>query len=94
MTNRNNKWSRRMVLAGMSTAALVIGAPFNVAQAQDAIKVGLVAALSGQSAKSGEAITRGLQIAIDEFLEAGDIRRAVGQRRDRNGQGGGNDQHA
>lgn len=73
MTSRNKNWSRRMVLAGMSTAALVIGAPFNVAQAQEAIKVGLVAALSGQSAKSGEAITRGLQIAIDEVNAAGGV---------------------
>src|SRR6267142_2104541 len=37
------------------------------AMAADPIKVGLVAALSGQSAKSGEGITRGLTIAIDEI---------------------------
>ena len=33
----------------------------------EAVKVGLVAALSGNSALSGEAITRGLSIAIDEI---------------------------
>jgi branched-chain amino acid transport system substrate-binding protein len=37
------------------------------------IKVGLVAALSGQSAKSGEGITRGLTIAIDEINARGGI---------------------
>lgn len=42
-------------------------------QAADPIKVGLVAALSGQSAKSGEAITRGLTIAIDEINAAGGV---------------------
>ena len=31
------------------------------------IKIGLVTALSGQSARAGEAITRGLQVAIDEI---------------------------
>lgn len=45
-----------------------------VAHAQDEpIKVGLVAALSGQSAKSGEAITRGLTVAIDEINAAGGV---------------------
>jgi len=43
------------------------------AQAVEPIKVGLVAALSGQSAKSGEAITRGLTIAIDEINESGGV---------------------
>lgn len=41
--------------------------------AQEPVKVGLVAALSGQSAKSGEAITRGLQIAIDEINASGGV---------------------
>ncbi len=44
-----------------------------VVQAADPIKVGLVAALSGQSAQSGEAITRGLTIAIDEINANGGI---------------------
>ncbi len=42
-------------------------------RAADPIKVGLVAALSGQSAKSGEAITRGLGVAIDEINAAGGV---------------------
>src|SRR4029079_17979455 len=37
------------------------------------IKIGLVTALSGQSAKAGEAITRGLTIAIDELNAKGGV---------------------
>ena len=37
------------------------------------IKIGLVTALSGQSAKAGEAITRGLTIAIDEINAKGGV---------------------
>jgi branched-chain amino acid transport system substrate-binding protein len=73
MVSRNKIWSRRLVLAGISTAALALSAPFSLVHAQDVIKVGLVAALSGQSAKSGEAITRGLSIAIDEVNAAGGV---------------------
>jgi branched-chain amino acid transport system substrate-binding protein len=48
------------------------------------IKIGLVAALTGQSAQSGEAITRGLTIAIDELNAKGGIigRKVVLIRRD------------
>src|ERR1700748_358556 len=61
--------SRRMLLAG---AALSLGfaAP---ALADDTIKFGLVAAMSGQSAKSGEAIVRGLSLAIDEINAKGGL---------------------
>jgi branched-chain amino acid transport system substrate-binding protein len=41
------------------------------AVAQEPIKIGLVTALSGQSARAGEAITRGLQVAIDELNAKG-----------------------
>ena len=41
--------------------------------AEDTIKLGLVAAMSGQSAKSGEAIVRGLSIAIDEINQKGGV---------------------
>jgi branched-chain amino acid transport system substrate-binding protein len=60
--------NRRLVLAG--AAALVMLSP---AAAQETIKVGLVAAMSGQSAKSGEAITRGLTLAIDEINAKGGL---------------------
>lgn len=61
--------SRRAAVLGLG-AAVLFGAP---ALAQETIKVGLVAALSGQSAKSGEAITRGLEVAIDEINAAGGV---------------------
>jgi branched-chain amino acid transport system substrate-binding protein len=41
------------------------------ASAQETIKIGLITALSGQSARAGEAITRGLQVAIDELNAKG-----------------------
>lgn len=46
---------------------------FGSAQAVEPIKVGLVAALSGQSAKSGEALTRGLTMAINEVNAKGGV---------------------
>ena len=50
--------------------ALAATAP---AKAQDTLKLGLVAAMSGQSAKSGEAIVRGLSLAIDEINAKGGL---------------------
>ncbi len=41
--------------------------------AADPIRIGQVAALSGASAQSGEAITRGLTLAIDEINAAGGL---------------------
>src|SRR5438067_1928842 len=43
------------------------------ALAQEPVKIGLVTALSGQSARAGEAITRGLQVAIDEINARGGV---------------------
>ena len=43
------------------------------ADSQEPVKVGLVAALTGKSALSGEAITRGLQVAIDEVNANGGV---------------------
>ena len=40
---------------------------------QEPVKLGLVAALTGKSALSGEAITRGLEVAIDEVNAAGGV---------------------
>ena len=53
--------------------ALALAAALPAAQAQESIKIGLVTALSGQSALAGEAITRGLQVAIDELNAAGGV---------------------
>jgi branched-chain amino acid transport system substrate-binding protein len=63
--------TRRNVLA----AALCVAgfALQGTAFAQEAIKIGLVTALSGQSALAGEAITRGLTVAIDEINAKGGL---------------------
>ena len=50
--------------------ALAVAFPL---QAQEPVKIGLVTALSGQSARAGEAITRGLQVAIDEINAKGGV---------------------
>jgi branched-chain amino acid transport system substrate-binding protein len=57
--------------AGLAVAALAVS--LTAARAEETIKVGLVGALSGGSAKSGEGITRGLTIAIDEINAAGGL---------------------
>src|SRR5947208_1976864 len=64
--------TRRQALALPAGIALgsLVGRP---ASATEPLKVGLVAALSGQSAKSGEGITRGLTIAIDEINKRGGV---------------------
>src|SRR5258707_3185275 len=51
-------------LAALGLTALSAAAPV---KAQETVKLGFVAAMSGQSAKSGEAIVRGLSLAIDEI---------------------------
>jgi branched-chain amino acid transport system substrate-binding protein len=48
-------------------------AALSPARADDVVKFGLVAAMSGQSAKSGEAIVRGLSVAIDEINAKGGL---------------------
>src|SRR3954468_20017805 len=58
----------RFVVAAVAAACLVLPA-----RAQDTLKLGLVAAMSGQSAKSGEAIVRGLSIAVDEVNAKGGL---------------------
>jgi branched-chain amino acid transport system substrate-binding protein len=65
-------FNRRIVAAGLG-ALLLFGLTASASLAQEPIKVGLVAALSGGSAKSGEGITRGLTIAIDEINAAGGL---------------------
>lgn len=66
---------RRRLLALGAAAALAgaLAAPAPRAEAADPIKIGLIASLSGPSAKSGEAITRGLTIAIEEINADGGV---------------------
>jgi branched-chain amino acid transport system substrate-binding protein len=61
----------RKTIASVLLATATFGIP--LAQAQEPIKIGLVTALSGQSARAGEAITRGLTIAIDEINANGGL---------------------
>src|ERR1700720_679028 len=63
--------SRRFLLAvGAASLSFAVALP---AKAEDTLKLGLVAAMSGQSAKSGEAIVRGLSLAIDEINAKGGV---------------------
>jgi branched-chain amino acid transport system substrate-binding protein len=67
-------WSPKTArIASSLAAALLFGFTGSASLAQEPIKVGLVAALSGGSAKSGEGITRGLTIAIDQINAAGGL---------------------
>ncbi|MCW5655374.1 ABC transporter substrate-binding protein [Hydrogenophaga sp.] len=63
--------SRRRLLAVSAAIACSLWAL--PAQAADPIKIGLITALSGQSALAGEAITRGLTVAIDEINAKGGL---------------------
>lgn len=61
----------RRGFAGVAlAAATALATPL---AAQETIKIGLIASLSGPSSKSGEAITRGLMLAIDEINKDGGI---------------------
>lgn len=61
-------------LAAVTLAVLIAGiSPWGSAHAAEPIKLGHIAALSGASAQSGEAITRGLRIAIDEINASGGL---------------------
>ncbi|KQT58504.1 ethanolamine utilization protein EutN [Methylobacterium sp. Leaf456] len=64
----------RSLTRRLALAALLAGfAGFSPVQAAEPIRLGLVTALSGQSAKSGEAISRGIGLAIDEINRAGGV---------------------
>jgi branched-chain amino acid transport system substrate-binding protein len=71
MSNMAN--SLRSVLVASAAALAIAFLAVVPAKAQDTLKLGLVAAMSGQSAKSGEAIVRGLSLAIDEINEKGGL---------------------
>ena len=60
--------TRRVALG----AALLLGLS-STALAEEPIRIGLVTALSGQSAKSGEAISREIGLAIDEINANGGV---------------------
>jgi branched-chain amino acid transport system substrate-binding protein len=70
MNPRMRPYSRRLLLAVAVASSFAFALPAN---AEDTVKVGVVAAMSGQSAKSGEAIVRGLSLAIDEINAGGGL---------------------
>src|SRR3984893_17409690 len=61
---------RHLLVAAAPAVSFTVALP---ASAQETVKLGLVAAMSGQSAKSGEAIVRGLSLAIDEINAKGSL---------------------
>jgi branched-chain amino acid transport system substrate-binding protein len=87
MNNENNNLRRRDLLKGVGYFATGLALsqlasctpeqqapntdPQTNSASQEPVKIGLVAALTGESALSGEAISRGLQVAIDEVNIAG-----------------------
>ncbi|RCW74354.1 ABC transporter substrate-binding protein [Pseudorhodoferax soli] len=62
---------RRSLISLAATTLAALSSP--QAFAQETIKIGLVTALSGQSARAGEAITRGMSVAIDEINAKGGL---------------------
>ena len=62
---------RRSLLA--TAAALAVASWSGAPLAAEPVKIGLVTALSGQSALAGEAISRGVELAIDEINAAGGV---------------------
>ncbi len=73
-------WRRNLVRRGARRRYLLAFGAFltstlfaNVGFAADPILIGNIAALSGASAQSGEAITRGLSLAIDEINAKGGL---------------------
>jgi branched-chain amino acid transport system substrate-binding protein len=66
-----NGFTRRALIvacAAIAGSALMAGA-----SAAEPIKIGLVTSLSGESAQAGEALTRGLSVAIDEINAKGGL---------------------
>src|SRR5579875_3677328 len=66
-------WRWQQAARSLAIGAAIAFCGMASASAAEPIKVGLVAALSGPSAQSGEAITRGLQLAIDEINAKGGL---------------------
>jgi len=62
--------SRRFVISALAAATAFVVTPAN---AQETLKLGVVTVLSGQSAKAGESIVRGLAIAVDEINAKGGV---------------------
>jgi branched-chain amino acid transport system substrate-binding protein len=73
MMNEFSRWRRSVAIGALGAAVALALAAALPAAAQEPIRIGHVAALSGASAQSGEAITRGLAVAIDEINAKGGL---------------------
>lgn len=71
----NLSFSKNFTRLGVviTSSVAILAGHIPLASAADPIRLGHVAALSGASAQSGESITRGLTIAIDEINAAGGL---------------------
>ena len=79
---------RSFMLRATAAALFTAGLALQPALAADPITIGLITALSGESARAGEALTRGMTIAIDEINAKGGLlggRQIVLVRRDDEG---------
>src|SRR6056297_3152019 len=65
--------ARRGFIALIAAFSGALCLPNGHARAEEPVKIGLIASLSGASAKSGEAITRGMSLAIAEINADGGI---------------------
>jgi branched-chain amino acid transport system substrate-binding protein len=72
MSSSVHSTRRALLVAGFALAGTTLTGQA-LAQSGEPIKLGLVTALSGQSALAGESITRGMQIAIDEINAKGGL---------------------
>jgi branched-chain amino acid transport system substrate-binding protein len=73
MMNEFSRCRRSVAIGALGAAVALALAAALPAAAQEPIRIGHVAALSGASAQSGEAITRGLAVAIDEINAKGGL---------------------
>ena len=64
---------RRTVLLMILLGLILVPGHSALAQSKEPVKIGLAAAVSGGSAASGEAIKRGIQIAMDEINAQGGV---------------------
>ncbi|GLS53831.1 ABC transporter substrate-binding protein [Methylobacterium gregans] len=73
----SRRLTRRLALGSLLSGAACLSpflGPFlGPVRAAEPVRIGLVTALSGQSAKSGEAISRGIGLAIDEINKGGGV---------------------
>jgi branched-chain amino acid transport system substrate-binding protein len=73
MRQRTHPWAPRARGLALLLLALVLGSCARLAPGGAPIKIGLIAPLSGHSGASGEAIQRGMLLAVDDINAAGGV---------------------